>query len=299
MKFLIAGGTGFLGSALTKSLLVDKHQVFLLTRKPRPKIPVGAEAVQWDGKTTDGWGKLVNEMDAVIHVAGKSLSSWPWTAKKKRTFLDSRAIPGLVLAEAIRKATQRPRVFVQQSGINYYGLRGDLADESTPPGDDFLAQLAVKWEAATKPIEDLGVRRVVTRTAVVLARRGGLLPLMALPVQLFVGGPMGTGQQAMPWIHLNDWVGAVRFLIENENARGGYNLVAPTPTSNAEFNRSLAKVLHRPYWFPIPAFLLRMVLGEMNVLLLEGRFSQPRRLVNSGYRFQFSGPYEAFADLYG
>src|SRR4030067_600430 len=129
MKVLIAGGAGFLGNALTKSFLLDKHQVYLLSRHASPEIPAGAEAVKWEGKTPDGWGDLVNEMDVVIHLAGKSLSTWPWTVKMKQSFLDSRITPGLALVEAIRKATQRPRLFIQQSGINHYGLHGDLADE--------------------------------------------------------------------------------------------------------------------------------------------------------------------------
>ncbi|MBI3151162.1 MAG: DUF1731 domain-containing protein, partial [Chloroflexi bacterium] len=154
-------------------------------------------------------------------------------------------------------------------------------------------------EAATESVEELGVRRVVIRSAPVLAKAGGLFSLMALPVKLFVGGPLGSGKHAVPWIHINDWVGGVRHLIANENARDVYNLVAPTPTSNTEFNRILAKVMHRPYWFPTPAFLLRTLLGEMSVLILEGRFSQPKRLTESGYRFQFPGPREALADLLG
>ena len=299
MKVLIAGGTGFLGRALTKSFLVDHHQVYVLTRKTKSTLPGGAQTVKWDGRTTGGWGELANEMDVVIHLAGRTVASWPWTAKMKRTFLESRLQPGLALASAIEKATRRPRVFVQQSGINHYGLRGNLADESTPPADDFLAQLTVQWEDATKSVEELGVRRVVTRSAVVLGTGEGLLPLMALPVKLFVGGPLGSGRQAMPWIHIQDWVGAIRFLIDKDNASGAYNLISPVPTSNAEFTRSLSKVLHRPYWFPAPAFLLRILLGEMSILVLEGRFSQPNRLVESGYRFQFSGPYEAFVDMYG
>ncbi len=125
------------------------------------------------------------------------------------------------------------------------------------------------------------------------------MPLMALPVKLFVGGPLGGGKFAMPWIHINDWVGAVRHLIANKNARGAYNLIAPASTSNADFNRALAKVLRRPYWFPTPAFLLRIFLGELSVLIVEGRFVQPKRLIESGYRFQFEGPREAFVDLFG
>lgn len=297
MKVMIAGGSGFLGRALTKSLLADGHQVFILTRGTR--IPKGAQAVQWDAKTTNGWGHLVNEMDVMIHLAGKSLASWPWTAATKQAFHDSRIIPGLVLAQSIQQATHRPGIFVQASGINHYGLRGDLADESTQPGDDFLAQLTVKWEDATRSVEELGVRRVVIRSAVVLGKGDGLLGLMALPIRLFAGGPLGSGKQAMPWIHINDWVGGVRHLIASEKAQGAYNLIAPTPTSNADFNRILAGVLHRPYWFPTPAFLLRTLLGEMSVLILEGRFAQPKRLTESGYRYQFPGPHEALVDLVG
>jgi uncharacterized protein (TIGR01777 family) len=238
-------------------------------------------------------------MDVVIHLAGKTLASFPWTAAAKQAFHDSRIFPGLALTQAIREADRRPRVFVQASGINHYGLRGDIADESTPPGDDFLARLTVKWEDATKAVEDLGVRRVVIRTAVVLGKGEGMLGLMALPIRLFVGGPIGGGKFAMPWIHVNDWVGAVRHLMANQDARGVYNLIAPTPTSNADFNRALAAVLHRPYWFPMPAFLLRILLGEMSVLVVEGRFAKPKRLIESGYKFQFEGAREALSDLFG
>ena len=171
----------------------------------------------------------VNEMDAIINLTGFSLAHWPWTKSQKQKFLDSRVIPGLALASAIKEATQRPRIFVQASGINYYGLRGDsVADESTPPADDFLAKLTIQWEDAIKSIEELGVRRVVLRQAVVLARQGGIFPLMALPVRLFAGGPIGNGKQAVPWIHMADVIGAIRFLMENQNANGAYNLIAPT-----------------------------------------------------------------------
>ena len=297
MNIMIAGGSGFLGAALAKSFLAEGHKVFILTRGS--SVISGAQAVKWDAKTTNGWGHLVNEMDVMIHLAGRSLSSWPWTSKTKRDFKDSRIIPGLALAQAILEATQRPGIFIQASGINHYGLHGDPADESTPPGDDFLAQLTVQWEDATKSIEELGVRRVVVRSAVVLGKGEGLLSLMALPVKLFAGGPLGSGKFAMPWIHIDDWVGAVRYLIANESTSGAYNLIAPVPTSSADFYRALASVLHRPYWFPTPAFLLRILLGEMSVLVVEGRFAQPKRLIESGYKFQFEGPREALADLLG
>lgn len=297
MNILIAGGSGFLGRALSKSFIKDGHKVFILSRNSRVAND-GIQFIKWDAKTPQGWENVVNEMDVVIHLAGRTLASWPWTASVKRDFYDSRLFPGLALAQAILAATQRPGVFIQQSGINHYGLHGDPADESTLPGDDFLAQLTVQWEAATKSVEELGVRRVVVRSAPVLGKREGLMPLMALPVKLFIGGPLGDGKFAFPWIHINDWVGAVRYLISNENAHGAYNLIAPTPTSSADFYRALAGVLRRPYWFPTPAFLLRLVLGEMSVLVLEGRFSQPKRLIESGYRFQFATAREALSNLF-
>ncbi len=296
MNILISGGTGFIGRNLARSLIGDGHKVHVLTRGGR--VPAGTQEIQWDARTTQGWGHRMNEMDIVIHLAGKSLSSWPWTASTKQGFYDSRILSGLALAEAIQQATQRPGIFIQQSGVNHYGLSGGPADESTPPADDFLAQLTVKWEGATKSLEELGVRRIVLRSAVVLGKGAGLMPLMSLPVQLFAGGPLGSGKQPMPWIHINDWVDAVRYLIADQSARGPYNLIAPTPTSNAEFNRALAEVLHRPYWFPVPAFLMRTLLGGMSVLVLDGRFIQPKRLIESGFKFQFAAAREAFVDLY-
>jgi hypothetical protein len=295
MKVMIAGGSGFLGTALTKSLEQDNHKVFILTRG-RPKNP---NQIQWDGKTTDGWGRRVSEMDAVVNLTGYGLEHWPWTKRQKQKFLDSRVFPGLALASAIKDSSRRPRVFLQSSGINRYGLRNEgIADESTPPAGDFLAQLTVGWEDSTKSVEELGVRRVITRNAVVLAKRGGLFPLMGLPVQLFFGGKFGDGDQATPWIHIADEIGAIRFLLENENASGAFNLIAPTPTSNADFMRTIAKQLHRPYWFHLPSFLLRIPLGEMSVLLTEGSYSQPKHLLELGYVFQFPTFEDAVKDIF-
>ena len=294
MKVLIAGGSGFLGKALTNSLKRDDHDVIILTRL----TPKSAGQIHWDGKTTNGWAHIVNEVDAVIHVAGFGLQHWPWTPKQKQKFIDSRVNPGLALVSAIQNASRRPRVFLQSSGINRYGLEGDgIADESTPPASDFLAQMTVPWEAATESLEELGVRRIVTRNAVVLAKKGGLFPLMTLSVRFFFGGRFGNGKQAMPWIHIVDHVNAVRFLLENENARGPYNLISPTPTSNADFMRAVAKLLRRPYWFHVPTFLLRLVLGEMSILLTEGRYSQPKRLIELGFQFKFGELETAMDDL--
>lgn len=298
MKVLIAGGSGFLGNHLIDSLTADSHQVWVLSRDPNQTIN-GAQIVGWDGQTTDDWGHLVEEMDAVVNLAGLSLYNWPWTESKKQRFIDSRVEPGRALVTAIKNASQRPEVFIQISGINYYGLRGEgIADESTLPGDDYLAQLTVSWEAATKPVEEVGVRHVVCRSAVVLAEDAILLWLMALPVRLFVGGPIGSGDQALPWIHIDDHIGAIRFLIENPNAKGPFNLIAPQTTSNAEFMRTLANVLRRPYWFRTPAFLMRLVLGEMSLLVTEGRFSKPERLFEMGYNMRYTKLEEALRDIF-
>lgn len=295
MKVLIAGGSGFMGTALAKSLQTAGHEVWVLTRR---EVRHESE-IHWDGRTVDGWNRRVDEMDAVVNVTGFGLEHWPWTKLQKQRFLDSRVVPGRALVSAIEKSARRPSVFLQISGINHYGLRGDtIADESTPAADDYLAQLTVQWEAATQSIEELSVRRVVARSAVVLDAHGGLLPLMALPVRLFVGGPLGDGKQAVPWIHLADQVDALRFLLENEKARGVFNLIAPTPTSNADFMRAVAKTLHRPYWFPTPAFLLRLVLGEMSVLVVEGRYGRPKHLLELGYRFRFPTIQAALKDLF-
>ena len=295
MNILIAGGSGFMGSSLTKYLRSMGHRVWILTRHNSEN----ENEIHWDGITTNGWGQRIGEMDAVVNLTGYGLEHWPWTKSQKKHFLDSRISPGRTLASAIKNSIHRPGIFIQISGINYYGAHGDtIADEGTPPASDYLAQVAVQWEAATNPVEELGVRYVAARSAVVLAANGGLFPLMALPVHLFVGGRLGGGQQAVPWIHIADQIGALRFLLENEKGRGVFNLISPTPTSNDEFMRAIATALHRPYWFPTPALLLRMVLGEMSTLVIDGRYSLPKRLLELGYEFRFPTIESALQDIF-
>jgi hypothetical protein len=296
MKVLIAGGTGFLGSALARSLTSAGHHVLVLTRRP----PRRTEEVHWDGRSLGDWAGRMAEVDAVANLTGFGLEHWPWTASRKKRFVDSRVVPAEALTTAIEKTAHRPRIFLQISGINRYGLRGEgVADESDRPADDFLAQLTVQWEAAAGRLDGLGLRVVVARSAVVLDASAGLFPLMALPVRLMVGGPLGNGRQAVPWIHIQDEIRAFSFLLENESASGAFNLIAPQPASNAEFMRSVARTLHRPYWLRTPAFLLRMALGEMSDLVLEGRYSHPRRLGELGFQFRFPTLDAALADLFG
>lgn len=298
MKVLIAGGTGFIGSSLSRSLLADEHQVSILTRNARRlRVPHGAQAVQWDGCTCESWLHIFNQADAVINLAGATIGLPFWTAKRKAILLRSRVDAGLALSQAFLQAKKKPAVLIQSSGVGYYGPSNvKPLDEQSPPGADFLASLAVDWEESTKAVESLGARRVIIRTAVVLGNQG-ILPFMALPVRMFVGGRVGSGQQGVSWIHVEDEIRAIRFLLENEEARGAYNLAAPNPLSNADFMRCMAKILRRPYWFPAPAFAFQM-LGEMSTLFLDGQFAVPKRLLEQGFTFKFAHASDAFGNLF-
>jgi uncharacterized protein len=284
MKVLIAGGRGFIGTALRRHLGEAGHEAWILTRRRSAH----GHALHWDGRSEEGWTEQLERVDAVVNLTGYGLEHWPWSEARKRRFLESRVIPGQALTNGIRHAVHRPRVFVQISGINYYGTSDStVADESCPAGSDFLAGLTVAWEAATESVESMGVRRVVARNAVVLDSRGGLFPLMALSARLFAGGPIGAGTQVVPWIHLRDLVRALQFLLEHDEAKGVFNLVAPAITTNEQFMRATAAALRRPYWLRMPAFLLRALLGEMSMLVVDGGPSVPRKLLELGFRFEF------------
>jgi uncharacterized protein (TIGR01777 family) len=299
MRILIAGGSGMIGTALTQSLLADGHEVWVLTRNPQAAhLPEGAMAVGWDGRTCMGWGEMISRVDAVVNLVGERLSKWPWIKRQKSRFWESRVEGGRAVVEAIRTAATPPKVLIQASGVNYYGGRDQAAiSEAEAPGNDFLADLCVAWEASTEPVEKMGVRRVIVRSGIVLSVQDGILPIMMLPVKLFAGGPLGSGRQGLAWIHLEDEVAAIRFLLENQSASGAYNLTSPVPISHAEFTRAMAKALHRPYWLPVPGFMLHLVLGEMSTLVLEGAYILPGRLQELGFVFHFGTAEAALGDL--
>ena len=300
MNILVSGGSGFIGSALTRSLLADGHNVWVLTRNPtRARLPEGAQSVRWDGRTSQGWVGVFSQMDAVVNLAGESVGKWPWTNRRKNLIRESRVGAGLAIADAFQKVDKKPTVLIQASGVGYYGPCGnETVAEDSPAGNDFMATVAINWEASTRIVDSLGVRRVIIRTSLVLNARQGVLPLMALPVRFGAGGPLGNGEQGVSWIHLDDEVRAIRYLLENDNARGAFNLSAPNPLSSADFIRALARALSRPYWMPAPAPFLRMMLGEMSTLLLDGQFVIPQRLVNLGFVFRYETAQEAFHDLF-
>jgi uncharacterized protein len=297
---LIAGGSGFIGSALARSLLADGHAVWALTRNPeRVHLPQGVQAAGWDGRTTKGWLRVFSQMDAVVNLVGENVGQWPWTEARKRRIRESRVDAGAAITSAFQKAAKRPAVLIQASGVGYYGPCGvEPLNEDAPAGSDFFSSVALDWEASSRLVDSLGVRRVIIRTSLVLDRKAGILPLMALPIRFFAGGPLGSGKQGISWIHLADHVRAVRFLMENEKAIGVFNLSAPNPLSNADFLSALANSLGRPYWLPAPAFALRLILGEMSTLLLDGQFAIPQRLVNMGFIFNYQTAQDAFKDLF-
>ena len=202
------------------------------------------------------------------------------------------------VVEAVERASVKPRVVVQASGAGYYGPRGDEEIlEDAPAGRDFLGRTAVEWENSTAPVESLGVRRAVIRSGVVLSTVGGAFSLMMLPFRLFVGGPFGSGRQWFSWIHIADQVRAIRFLIENDAPNGPFNLAAPGPVTNADFGRTLGRVLRRPSFIPAPAFALRLFLGEMSTVLLDGQRAVPRRLLDLGFNFCFPEVETALRDI--
>jgi len=302
MRVLITGGSGLIGRALSANLARDGNEVIILTRQPERVIglPAGVSASWWDGHTTEGWSSLVDDADAIVNLAGENISSGRWTEKRKQAILQSRLNAGQAVVQAIKTAARKPRVVIQASGIGYYGPHYDEEiTEETPPGHDFLARLAMDWESSTASLESLGVRRAVIRTGVVLSTDGGALPRMSLLFRLFAGGRLGSGRQWFPWIHIDDEVGAIRFLIENETASGPFNLTAPVPLNNAEFSRLLGQRLGRPALIPTPAFALRLLFGEMATVLLDGQRAIPRRLIDLGFTFRFPEADPALSNLLG
>jgi uncharacterized protein len=299
MRILVAGGTGLIGRALVESLLGDGHRVGVLTRSPESRggLPSSVEMIHWDAETLGPWVEELSGSDAVVHLAGESVVG-RWTRQKKQRIRDSRVLSTRAVATAIRASPSRPRVLVQASAVGFYGDAGDRPiTESSSPGDHFLAEVAREWEAASEEVEALGVRRPVLRTGLVLAREGGALPVMALPFRLFVGGPVGGGGQWMPWIHIDDQVGAIRFLIQSEEATGPFNLAAPHPVTNRELSEAMGRVLRRPSLIPVPAFALELVVGELGRLSLMSQRVVPEKLLQLGYVFRFPSLEPALREL--
>jgi uncharacterized protein (TIGR01777 family) len=292
MKIVIAGGSGFLGRPLARSLAADGHDAVVLTRGHADAHASGqSRPVSW---TPDGavgaWACEVDGAGAVINLAGESIAAKRWTAAQKQRIVDSRVQATRSLVKAIRAARTPPPVLVSGSAVGYYGPLSDQpATEATAAGADFLANVCVQWEEEALAVAGDRTRVVRIRTGLVLERDGGALPQMLPPFWFGVGGPVGSGRQYWPWIHRDDWIALVRWAIQTPTVTGPLNATAPHPVTNADFARALGRAMHRPAVMPAPAFALRLMLGEMaDALLLSGQNAVPAEALRKGFRFTFS-----------
>lgn len=302
MRIVVAGGSGFLGSALTDHLAAEGHDLIILTRQIPSTLPAHPRTryETWAPNGQTGpWAKTVDGADAVVNLSGESIAAKRWSPAQKAKIRESRLLATRSLTAAIRDATRTPRALISGSAVGYYGDRGDEAlTEGSAPGSDFLAGVCKDWEAAAGALADR-TRVVLVRTGLVLDRRGGALPKMLPPFYLFAGGPIGSGRQYMPWIHKDDWVRLVAWAATNDAARGPVNATAPKPITNREFSTALGQALKRPSFMPAPPFALRLALGEMaDALLLSGQRALPVRATDLGFSFRFSNIDEAFADIF-
>jgi len=302
MRVIITGGTGLIGQALAKDLSQDGHEVIVLSRNPEKReVSAGIKIERWDGRSPDGWGSYVDSADAIVNLAGERLAgaspALRWTENRRQRICQSRWNAGAAVTDAVRLATTKPGVVVQASGIDYYPVGNQIATENSPPGDDFLSHICEDyWEPSTAGVESEGIRRVIVRTGPVIGPESHVLKPLALQHKLFLGGPMGSGKQWFSWVHIADVIGSIRFLIDESSASGAYNLCAPKPLTNGEFSKTLGNVLGRPSFLPAPAFILRLIFGEMSTTILNGVRGEPRRLLDAGYPFQFPDAESALKD---
>ncbi|MGQ9907779.1 MAG: TIGR01777 family oxidoreductase [Candidatus Flexifilum sp.] len=307
MRVIITGGTGLIGREVANSLANDHHEVIVLSRNTNKTsgLAPGVRVVGWDARTADGWGELADGADAIINLAGESISGEGflperWSDEKKKRILESRVNAGRAVVEAIERARVRPRVLLQASAVGYYGQTGDApVTEESPAGTGFLADVCKQWEASTAAVEAMGVRRVILRIGLPLSMKGGVFTRLIFPFRLFAGGPLGSGQQYQPWIHMDDMVAAVRFLMDNNEASGPFNICAPAPVTNAEMAKAIGRVMKRPSFVPAPAFAFKLGFGEVAQIVLEGNKMIPKRLTDMGFRWQHPHIGEAVADLLG
>jgi uncharacterized protein (TIGR01777 family) len=303
MRIIITGGTGLIGRALSKALVERGDDVTVLSRNPieAKSMPEGVHLHRWDAETAEGWGHLVDGADAIVNLAGANLGQQRWSTEYKKTIRDSRVNAGNAVMEAIRAAEVKPKVLIQGSAHGYYP--SDTTDteyaEDGRLGNDFLAKVLFDWEISTAPASRMGIRRPISRTGVVFSNDASAYKRLKLPFQFFVGGKLGDGEQWMPWVHIDDVVRGILFLIDNEAADGPFNLVAPEPVRAKELANAMGDVMGRPAAIPAPGFAIRTLFGEMSTVVLDGRKVVPAKLLEMGFDFNYPTIRMALAELNG
>lgn len=290
MNIAILGGTGFIGTQLVQTLALANHHITLLSRNPasaqNPRIP-SVEARLWD--PAGNLSQVLEGTDAVINLAGESIGSNRWSKPQKERILSSRVSTTQAIVRAIGHTRRKPTVLLNASGVGYYGhvASGDVTEDS-PRGNDFLSGVCARWEEEARSAEQFGVRVVLLRSGLVLAKNGGSLLKLMLPFRLFAGGPLGSGQQWFPWIHLEDEVGAIVFCLMHPEVSGPANLVAPHSVTMSQFCTSLGKAMRRPSWLRVPSVVLKVAIGEMaEGLVLVGQKAIPKKLAANGFDFKY------------
>ncbi|MGR9099719.1 MAG: TIGR01777 family oxidoreductase [Gammaproteobacteria bacterium] len=296
MKILITGGTGFIGRALCKTLVRNGHDLTVLSRRPEKVAELCGESVKSIGSLdslTSG-----DRFDAIINLAGEGIADARWTARRKQILRDSRIGITSRLVSYIETAEQKPGVLISGSAVGYYGDSGDAERfESSGFRDDFGHRLCAEWEETARKAETFGVRVCIVRTGLVIGENGGFLKRMLPVFKSGLGGRIGDGRQWMSWIHRRDYIRIIELLLATPELHGIFNATAPNPVTNAEFSATLARVLHRPAIFPVPAFVLRTLLGEMSELLLGGQKVLPERLQKEKFEFEFADVEQALIDV--
>lgn len=286
MKIAITGGTGLVGKALSNELVRKGHEVFILTRKAKEQGSDSVRLVQWLNPG-DQPERQLEGVDAIVNLAGATING-RWTEEYKQKIIDSRIKATTEVKRIIMTLNDKPPVLINASAVGYYGtsLAGEF-NEQSGPGNDFLADTVQRWESAANEVKEFGTRVVLCRFGLILDKNGGALPRMILPYKFFGGGKVGTGDQWLSWIHITDVIRGIIFAIQSSKLKGPVNFVAPSPVTMHQFGKTLSQVMDRPHWLPVPAFALKIALGEMSLLVLEGQKAIPEKLLNSGFSFQY------------
>lgn len=291
MNIVVAGGTGFIGRALCRSLAGEGHRVSILTRHHGRSSPQGDASlnwVSWNGRDAGPWEGVLEGADAIINLAGAPIADARWTNARKQLITDSRVLTTRLLVRAMSQRSSKPATFISASGIGYYGASDNRRlDEGAPRGQGFLADLCVAWEAEALRAAEFGTRVVLLRTGMVLEQDGGALPKMLLPFRFFAGGPIMPGSQWVSWIHRCDHIGLIQWALSTPTVSGPINAVAPEPVTMKTFCEVLGQMLHRPSWLPVPSFALNILLGELGTLMTTGQRVTPAKAIAKGYAFRY------------